>query len=131
MKKQPQDVKDLCTNAHINSATFYRNLRLLENHGVLKEITKGRYALSSYEDVEEKLEEALKLVKEAGNTQVSLTDLGNMVGVPPNKIEKLTYRLTPKYGLIIGPKTTACAFSRETKEHFMRRFAEERKKEGK
>jgi len=127
-KKQPQDMKGLCTKAGINRSTGYRDLRLLINHGVLKEIKKGWFALSSYEDIEEKVDQALKLIAEAGNTQVSTVDVGNMVGVPPNKVEDLTYCLAPKHGLLVGPKTTAFVFSRETKERFLRRFAEERKK---
>lgn len=49
MKKQPQELKELCRSAGINDSTFYRNKRLLINRGIIKTTRKG-YALWNFKE---------------------------------------------------------------------------------
>jgi len=104
LKSQPQKLDDLCRNAGIHKSTFYRLRPLLIKERILKETERG-YSLWFYNELDEKVEEALKEYKEMGYCQVALKDLSNKVGEPPDIIEEPTYRLAPKYSLEIGEES--------------------------
>lgn len=99
----PKELEEL---ARITKRTIktlrYRTIPPLKDRGIIKEIGSSVYALSSYSEEEGKVDDALKQYKEMGYDQVSLKDLANKVGIPPDEIEKFAYRLAPKYRLEIG-----------------------------
>jgi len=100
LKKQPQTIKELCKSAGINRATFYRMRRLLLRKRVLKETGNG-YALWFYSSIEDKLKKAFKNLRNEDYEAVSLKDLANMIGEPPEKIRRIAYELASEYEIKI------------------------------
>ena len=83
--KQPLTVEEICEKAEINISTFYRTRPLLERKGIIKEYGEG-FVLWTFNELEEKIDKALQKLM---NTYVaiSIDDLANEVGEPPDKIQ--------------------------------------------
>lgn len=100
MRKQPQQLDELCKNAGIHKTLFYRMRRLLINRGILKETEKG-YALWFYDALESKCERAIKELSEM-YWQVTRNDVGIKARIPVDKIKEPLFRYASKYDLRIG-----------------------------
>lgn len=106
-REQPQGFNELAKKAGSRS-TLYRNLPMLRKRGIVKIVKDGGslrqslFALSDYAPLKEKVREGLKEFKEEGYVAVSLVDLANRVGNPPEEIREHAYREAKKLGLRIG-----------------------------
>ena len=92
MKKQPQTKVELCKR--IPRSTVFSCIPVLEDNEIIHKFEKG-YALFDYKD----LEEIFANLRQRGvHGKVSIYDLANKVGRPPDKIESEAFRLGRKYG---------------------------------
>jgi predicted transcriptional regulator len=96
--------EEISKKAGIDLSTFYRDRRILIEKGVIYEI-EDKYALWIYREIDRKVEEALKELKDEEYIQVTLLDIANKVGSSPEEIEKVAFRLASKCSLKIGEKT--------------------------
>lgn len=97
IRKQPQTKKELSKIAGIDISTVHRNLLTFVERGIIKE-TKGGYALSAYVDLEGDIEKALDELEKT-ESRISLDKIASEVGVDPDKIKPLIYRIAKKRGM--------------------------------
>jgi Fe2+ or Zn2+ uptake regulation protein len=97
IRKQPQTKKELSESAGIDISTVHRNILTFLERGIIKE-TKGRYALSAYVDLEGDIEKALDELEKT-ESRISLDKIASEVGVDPDKIKPLIYRIAKKRGM--------------------------------
>ena len=95
-KKQPQNRKELCNNAKISKATFYRVRSLLISSDVIKEVDVG-YALRDFNTMETVVEDAFDLLIKKGGV-IHTEDIENEVGMSWREIETITRAIAKKRG---------------------------------
>lgn len=101
LKNQPQNRVSLCKSAGLSKSMFYYILPLLKESRIIRETKRG-YVLWNYSGLDDIVENAfLKLMVETKGYHLTIDDIANRIGVPPDKIEASVYRLVKKYGMKI------------------------------
>lgn len=100
----PIPFKDIVKSVKKDTSTVWRNLVLLESEELIKKIQTG-YVPFEWSDLEASVRKALREFKTENYVKVTLNDIANKVGRPPNKIEKYAYHWAPNEGLEIAEKS--------------------------
>ena len=103
VRESPCYPRDIYRNPRLglSKSTVNHNLKLGVYIEIFKQLEDRKYAFIDYEDMHGLIEEVLKELKER-YLQVTLSDIANRVGMPPETIKDVTYRLAKKYGIRIG-----------------------------
>lgn len=102
IKKQPQSRQEIMDNGNLKTSAYQRAMPLLIREKIVKK--KGnQYTLYNYVDWKGRLEQVVREYSiKFPRGQLSLTDLANVVGMPPKNIKIEAFQLTHKYGIKIG-----------------------------
>jgi len=100
LKKQPQDKRELIKNSRVSDSSFSRDEPLLLREVAIKIVDEG-YALSNYEKLDVDIEKEFRKLKVENRATVSIEELANRVGKPPELIREQSYRLGSKCKIII------------------------------
>lgn len=103
-KRQPQTAEDIYKSADISISTFYRIRPLLMGAGIIRKHRNG-YVLYDFNELDDRVDEALKKFKEKGYVTVGLSDLAIEVGKPPEMIRESAFKFLKKYGIILGEES--------------------------
>ncbi len=101
LKKQPQGKSELIKNSGISGSSFSRDEPLLLREGAMKIIEEG-YVLSNYEKIDVDINEIFMILKGENRVEVTLEELANRMGKPPNTIIDQAYRLGKLYNIHIS-----------------------------
>lgn len=95
--------EEISEKTGIDLSTFYRDKKILIEKGVIYKI-EDKYVIWTYGEIDRKVEDALKELKNEEYIQVTLLDIANKVCSTPEEIGKVAFRLASKYSLKIGEK---------------------------
>jgi len=105
MKGQPLSKKELIEKAQVSPSQFHRVIPLLEQRGIVAK-AEDEYVLGagSYADVLVQLDRLFGFIRRRRplSVSVSLEDLANILGKPPEKIASAAYEAANKHGFRIG-----------------------------
>jgi hypothetical protein len=97
LKKQPQEMDELCKRAGVHPSTFYRFRSLLEKKGILKK-TEGGYALWTYDEKEKLIADVVDRWKRLGFRYPTVEEIADEAGIVPEEAKILVYKTKKETG---------------------------------
>lgn len=85
----------------VTRETLKDRTKRLNEVGMIKETPRG-WALSDYEPINAKVNEALKKLRLDGYANITLQNVSHKTRLPPKVIEVAAYLLAPNHGLTIA-----------------------------
>jgi DNA-binding Lrp family transcriptional regulator len=98
---QPVTLQELEHATGVTRETLKDRTKRLNEVGMIKETPRG-WALSDYEPINAKVNEALKKLRLDGYANITLQNVSHKTRLPPKVIEVAAYLLAPNHGLTIA-----------------------------